>query len=416
MDAWSASRYTGPRKWLIFLMVLLMLVMVQFFRLVPLLPLSEGNMSFATFFVIALFILIKAGPNKNRLRLRQMRPLMWFMFGILLSFIPAYIYYTQDPFQSILTYRKFLCYLTLPLLLVVNPTNDEIRRAFTIFSVLWLVMTVLVTFYMQAWVDIGDGLLFVEEGDILHTLPGGRLVCLSFIFTLDHYLHNKTTENLLMSILMFLCVFIMFSRTILIAALAVILLATVSGRTISSKMTGVAVSILFFAIFTYLAMDRLGMFIEETTTQLGDVEYNRNKALIYMFASQRDFWTILLGNGYISGHVSEIVYELQEQGIFHSDVGLVGMWHQFGLISIIVILFYAFKGLSRDYSFVVRGTAVFILVSSATIGYFAVLECIFWMSLYWFLLVRESETVKLERERRRYERMIRMQKYRSISS
>ena len=373
-------------------------------------------MSFATFFVIALIILIKAGPNKNKLRMKQMKPLLWFIFSILLSFIPAYAFYSQDPFQSILTYRRFLCYLTLPLLLVVNPTNKEIRHALTIFTVIWLVMTILVTFYLQAWVEVGEGVLFVDEGDILHTLPGGMIVCLSFIFSLDHYLNNRTTENLIVCIFMFLCVFLLFSRTILVSALAVIVLATISGRTIRSKMTGLAVSVLFFAIFTYLAMDRLGMFIEETTSQLGDVEYNRNKALVYMFASQRNIWTILFGNGYISGHVSEIVYELQEQGIFHSDVGLIGMWHQFGLLSIIVILFYAIKGLSRDYSFVVRGTAVFILISSVTIGYFAVLECIFWMSLYWFLLEREDESVRQMREKRKEEEFMSRQKYRSISS
>ena len=416
MDTWTLSKYSGPRRWLVFWMVMLMLVMVQFFSLIPLLPLSEGNMSFATYFFVVFFILINAGRKKEKPTIRHMKPMLLLITSVLLSFIPAYLYFHQSAFQSFLTYRKFLCYLTLPLLLTVRPTKEELRYSFYIFSVIWLVTTVCVTFYLQSWVFVGDGRLFVDEGDILHCLPGGRFICISFILALDHYLEKRSLNNMITAIFMFICVFVMFSRTILMAAIMVIALASISGRTVRAKVAGLAFGMVFLFVFAYLAMDQIGMFIEETSSQVGDMEYNRNKAIVYMFSSQRNIITVLLGNGFISGHVDSIVFDLQDQGIYHSDVGLVGMWHQFGLLSVIVILGSVANGLSRDYSFLVRAMAVFILVSSLTIGYFAILECTFWLSLYWYMMALEKDNVSRLREERKLEKIRRRQRYRSLAA
>ena len=416
MDTWTLTRYKGPRRWLVFWMVMLMLVMVQFFSLIPLLPLSESNMSFATFFIVALFILMQARGKKHKPTIQQMKPMLWLIASVLLSFIPAYLYFHQSAFQSFLTCRKFLCYLTLPLLLVSRPTKEELRYSFYIFTYIWLFTTICVTFYLQSWVLVADGGVFIDEGDILHCLPGRRFVCITFIFALDHYLENRSVKTLLTTIFFFLCVFIMFSRTMLLAAVSVIVLATLRGRTVRAKMAGLTSLVIFIGIFTYLAVDQLTMLIEETSSQVVDLDYNRNKAFIYMFSSQRNILTILLGNGFISGHVDSLIFDLQEQGIYYSDVGLVGMWNQFGILAVIVILGTAIKGLSRDYSFSVRAISVFILVSSLTIGYFVYLECIFWLCLFWYLMALETDDVKRLRKQRKEERAIRRQRYRSINA
>ena len=416
MDAWTVARYTGPRRWVVFWMVMLMLVTVQFFALVPLLPLSEGNMSFATFFLVVLALLLRTRKLRHKPTNKEMKPLIWLLLSVLLSFIPAYVYYRQPFLQSFFTYRKFFFYLILPLLLTVRPTKEEIRKSFYIFSVIWLVMTIIVSFYLQSWVEVADGRLFIDEGDLLHCLPGGRYIGLSFILALDHYLEKRSADNLVTAIFMFCCVFVILSRTILAASMAIIVLATMSGRTVRAKVGGLTALFVFFIVFTNLALDRLDLLIEETSSQVVDVEYNRNKAFIYMFSSQRNIWTILFGNGFISGHVDSIIYDLQEKGIYHSDVGLIGMWHQFGLISVSVIVASAINGVSRDYSFIIRAFSVYILLSALTIGYFALSECIFWICLYWYLLSLESESVARLRRERKIEKANRRQRYRSLTA
>ena len=416
MDAWSASKYTGPRRWLIFLLVLLLLVMVQFFCLVPLLPLSEGNMSFATYFLIAVLILIKGGRNMRKPTRQELRPFFWFMLGVILSFIPANLYFDQSFVQSFFTYRRFFCFLSFPILLAVQPTKTELRYALYIFTMLWIVFSFLVTFYMQGWVFVDEDRLFVDEGDFLHILPGGRVVCIAFIFALDRYRETRHTRDLVNVIIVFLCVFVMVSRTILAAALLIIVLASTGGlRTVRSRLAGLAFLIIFMGLFLHFARGQLGMLITETSTQVVDVEYNRNKALVYMFACQRNWFTVIFGNGFISGHVNSIVHDLQAQGIYNCDVGLVGMWQEYGLLPVAVVLISAFKSLSRDYSFPVRSSGIFILVSSLTIGYFALLETTFWLCLHWYLVACEEGKVREMRKARKTQRELRRQRYRSIA-
>ena len=416
MDAWSASRYTGPRRWLIFLLVMLLLVMVQFFCLVPLLPLSEGNMSFATYFLVIILILIKGGRRMHMPTRKELRPLIWFILGIILSFIPANLYYGQSFVQSFFTYRRFFCFLSFPILLAVHPTKTELRYALYIFTMLWIVFSILVTFYMQGWVYVDEGRLLVSEGDFLHILPGGRFVCITFIFALDQYRETRHTRDLINVIIIFLCVFIMVSRTILAAALLIIVLATTGGlRTVRSRLAGLAFLIVFMGLFLHFARGQLGMLITETSAQVVDVDYNRNKALVYMFACQRNWVTVVFGNGFISGLVSTIVQDLQAQGIYNCDVGLVGMWQEYGLITVTVIFLSALKSISRDYPFLVRASGIFILVSSLTIGYFALLETTFWLCLHWYLVACEEGKVMEIRKARKTQRELRKQRYRSIA-
>ena len=157
------------------------------------------------------------------------------------------------------------------------------------------------------------------------------------------------------------------------------------------------------------------MLITETSAQVVDVDYNRNKALVYMFACQRNWVTVVFGNGFISGLVSTIVQDLQAQGIYNCDVGLVGMWQEYGLITVTVIFLSALKSISRDYPFLVRASGIFILVSSLTIGYFALLETTFWLCLHWYLVACEEGKVMEIRKARKTQRELRKQRYRSIA-
>ena len=50
------------------------------------------------------------------------------IIGILLSVIPAYLYHGQDIVQSLITSRTQLCWLFIPLLFKVSPSEEEILR------------------------------------------------------------------------------------------------------------------------------------------------------------------------------------------------------------------------------------------------------------------------------------------------
>ena len=79
------------------------------------------------------------------------------------------------------------------------------------------------------------------------------------------------------------------------------------------------------------------------------------------------------------------------EGIYHSDLGLIGFWHQFGIIPTLTVLVYVIRGLSRNHSYVVRANALNILVSSMTIAYFLNVRYSLGLCLYFYLFYSDAE-------------------------
>ena len=129
---------------------------------------------------------------------------------------------------------------------------------------------------------------------------------------------------------------------------------------------------------------------DQTMSQILNPDYNRNKAMVYMF-SQREFLRYLLGDGFISANVNPIVHNLQQNGIFHSDVGFVGMWHQYGILPVGIVVFFMFKSLlSSKKGFLVKACAIFMLVGSLTVSYYATGDALLWLSFFLYIYYSES--------------------------
>ena len=144
-----------------------------------------------------------------------------------------------------------------------------------------------------------------------------------------------------------------------------------------------AVGVVLLLMFLYTA-GQWGHLYQETIEQILNPEYNRNKAYIYMF-SHREWLRYLLGDGFISANVNPFIPLLQENGIFFSDVGLVGMWYQFGIIPVLTILVMCVKAFTRHKSFLVKACAIYVLVGIPTMSYFAIAESLLWLSVYLYV-------------------------------
>ena len=107
---------------------------------------------------------------------------------------------------------------------------------------------------------------------------------------------------------------------------------------------------------------------------------------------------------------------LMKEGIFNSDLGLIGMWHQFGVITVASLLVYMFKGLSNKRSFVVRGFALTMLLGMLTFSYFVEYEYILWLCFYYYLLGTDTDYDRsLVQESVRVQHKA-LRRYRSISA
>jgi len=83
------------------------------------------------------------------------------------------------------------------------------------------------------------------------------------------------------------------------------------------------------------------LMITNTQNNLGESDYNRWMALYYYFGEYSSNWfCYVFGNGYPSGGNSplgNLMWANFTKGIFSSDLGMIGMWVDYGIIPLIAM-------------------------------------------------------------------------------
>ena len=363
---------------------LLMLFSVNFFEIIPITNLIGPNGPF-TFYLLSLFFMFtfnrRAWISDSA---SWLVPLWWLVLGIVLSFIPASLYYGQSFTQSFFTNRRMFELAAFPVLIAMRPTEQELRSPLYAFSVVYLVSCIFISFFAPDWVPHDESRSFIESGDYIHTLSGIRIVFLAYVFAFNRAMRQTNLKNIAMVMFLFIVMFIAQNRTTLAAAIVVAIYVLHTMRMNSNKLIIIVflvTSVLLMALYTAGQWNSLYL---ETVSQLTNPDYNRNKSMIYMVAS-RDWIRYLLGDGFISANVNPILHVLQDSGIYHSDVGFLGFWHQYGVIPTITIIVLTIKGLIQKKSFLVRASAIYVIIGALTLSYFALSETLLWLSIYMYL-------------------------------
>ncbi|MBQ6177456.1 MAG: hypothetical protein IJK29_09680 [Bacteroidales bacterium] len=345
-----------------------------------------------------------------------MNTVWWILGGLALSYIAAYRYYHQPFYLSFVVNRQFFSLVLFPLLLAVRPTSRELKWAVYAFSIICAVATFYISFVDQTLVPVNEFMPFIEEGDLVHTLSGLHFVLIAFIFALYEFRNKRSVQKLIPVVLLFLFIFIARNRTFLIASCLIIALSVLSNRSSRSRLYAFTIMAFAVGVVAIVLVDTITSLVQETMDQLANPEYNRIKAILYAFSLPNGKASILIGNGFISGNFNSIVNDLRQEGIFYSDIGLIGLWHVYGLLPVIAILASVIRGLSRNHSLEVRGNALLILTCSLTIGYFASVETLTWLCFYLYLLYSDQEYAKAVERRRNEIKKKLMRRYRSLAS
>ena len=366
-----------------------MLFSVNFFELLPITRVIGPNGSF-TFCLLTLFFCF---TFNREARIRDSKgwlaPFWWFLAGVFLSVFPAYYYYGQGLVQSFFTYRRMFQFAAFPIFIAIRPTERELRSSLYAFSVVYLIAVLFVTFLSPDWVELKDNMELVEEGDFVHSLEGIRILSLAFIFSFARLVREYSFRNLAWSLFLFGILFLVQNRTSLLAVIFIAAYAILSMKASARKLIIISVvGVTLLLMFVYTA-GQWGHLYQETVEQILNPDYNRNKALTYMFG-HREWPRYLFGDGFISSNVSSIIPTLQESGIFFSDVGLAGMWNQFGVITVGTILVMTFKAFSRKKSLLVKACAIYTLTGILTMSYFAIGESLLWLSLYLYIYYSDA--------------------------
>ena len=381
---------------IIIALLLMLLTVSRFFGIAAMQFLFKDDASFFTYLLLLAIIYIRHMGFEVRFGIaKSMIPLMWMLIGVLISFIPAYRYYGQHLYYSVIVYRPFFGYVALPVLLSIKPNHLEIKRALFTFSALYAVVMLYVSFVNPDFIVYNDEIDFIEHGEFVHMLDGCQFLPIAFIYALNDLRTRRIAiKNILIAASLFGLLFIIQNRTIILASVVLAVHAALSNKSAKKRLITEVIIGFMVLVAGVLVYKYIDVLVAETMEELSNPEYNRVKAFNYFMSGENGFMSYIWGNGFISGYVSDIVENLQREGIFHSDLGLIGFWHQFGILAAFTILYIVIRGLSSLRSYVVRANALYILVGSMTISYFLHFGFSLWLCLYMFLYAMDQEYKK----------------------
>ena len=408
--------YSKKRNSLCYELLFLMLVSSRFFDLIPFQPLlAGGGHIFLLLGTLAVIYMTQLGFQLRSGILKNMETVWWVLGGLGLSFIAAYVFYRQPFYTSFVVNRQFFTLMVFPLLLAVRPTYQELKWSLYAFSIISALVTFYISFVDQSLVPAREYMPFIEEGDFVHALSGLHYIVMAFIFALYEFRNRMTVKKFVPVFLLFMLIFIAQNRTFLISTIAIIVLSVTSNRSARSRLYAVGVLIIAASLAFVVLFDSINALYLETMDQLSNPDYNRIKALTYVFSLPNGYPSILIGNGFISGTFSPLVSDLTKEGIYYSDIGMFALWHVYGLLPTVAILASVFRGLSPNHSLEVRGNALLILICSLTVGYFASVETLTWLCFYLYLLYTDQEYAKVVEQHRVDVRKRLLSRYRSIA-
>ena len=283
---------------------------------------------------------------------------LWFFAGITLSVIPAYLSWNQDIFISIIVNRALIIYAFIPLLMYIKPNDREIIRALiyytVVYMVVWLIQALLVPIPLTVpflnWMSMGAP-FEIDPTDFGKLLPGYTLITVLFYLQLQQFRNESTFKKLIPVLLVFGVLFLLQNRGTLFFATAVFMYVL-----LKLKSNYKPYLMLFFAAVGALLMvytyDSWIALLTETTGQATDSDYNRWKALnFFLFDYSPDWLNYILGNGRLSFQTEAGVdtFLLSMDGYDQSDIGIIGFWSIYGLISVAVICILIFKVIRNSY-------------------------------------------------------------------
>lgn len=349
-------------------------------------------------YVLLGFILFR----KNRMDLFHISAKKFYGFiiaGILLSFIPAYIYHNQGILQTLITTRTQFCWLFIPLLFKVSPTQEEVYKFAKYASVLATFICLLKFIDINLFV-IEDHIKYrMQQGEYAYEVLGYWVYTLPIFWNLQRIKNNqgRFLHNIAIVLVCLTMIFIMQNRSTLFPVTLFVLYTVVWASNSKNKFFIIIFTAIVSVFVIIYTQDVWLDLFTETTEQLDDSDYARAIELAYFLSPKANpgFLTYILGNGMISKNTHSWVELLHDALIFNSDVGFIGFWNYFGIIPIIVFVVTMFKAIfNRSQSYYLKLWAMQMLVCALTLSYFAVPVYCFYYSLFFYLLFRNAHYSK----------------------
>lgn len=377
-------------------LVILSIVWLGFWKVVPFGLLPNDVYNAAVMLLIAYGLYYYRSETELPFWTVKMVPVYLILGGIFLSMIPAYLYYGQSLFQSLITYRVQFLWLIVPLLFRMVPKEEEIVKvAYILTLLMWGVF--FLRLIAPEFVSMDEETLTrMEESERTIYITGFTIASIPIYYYLGRIREEFSAKHLIPIMVCYAYLFAMQNRSLLFPITLFIgfTLLQLRAKYRYAILVTFGVIGLFFIAHT---IDTWMLLFENATEEINDTDYNRNVALAYFFTSNEHFLNDILGNGFISEKVSDIMASNMEMGIFNSDVGFVGYWNQFGIIPLIAIFWLlGYAIVKRGIPYYMKLWSIQILICCITISYFGASSEMLFFSFFIYLLFYNIELSSYE--------------------
>ncbi len=384
-------------------LLVLMLISVGFFHFTPIAKFTNADICLVAFvfWLILGHFLYKPWNKWFSITLRkEYWPMLVIWLGVLISILPARTLYGQSFVASLIASRVMLCMVALPFLFIIHPSRSDIESAAKWFSVILLGFAILDALGIPIidrsfFIDEENPKKLIDEDSFVMLLPGFQWVGIALFFCLDRLKKVFSTRNLLLSLFFFAAVFLLQNRTMLFtcAILFAYTFFSVKGRTPQQTAVIRYGTLLIIAVIIGVTIPQWIKLIQETSSQLGNDQYNRILAYNYfLFQACPSAIYYFTGTGFISAKTSSIMKDLMAAGIYNSDVGFIGLWNYYGVLPIIAIVAVAIMAMKKKNPTYLKVNAIFILVGGATIPCFDMPDKILWLCAFIYLVYDAQRT------------------------
>jgi hypothetical protein len=274
------------------------------------------------------------------------KTIYYIFLGVFISMFSAYYFGKQSFSITFIGQRGIFAFMFLPVILFVQPTEKDIIKALKWISIITIIVWILVHIN-PGWVKLEQD--FLEQFDLKRKgltsklefyVYGVEFVVLYLYFQINEYLKMFSWRVFIEVLILFLFIILYQNRSMILGTAPIFFYSLLKFKSRYKTFIIIPLSLILAAALIYTS-DILMTLISNSKQELNASDYNRWKSLFYFFYEYPQSWfCYIFGNGHPSGGKSplgNLMWANFTKGIYTSDLGMVGMWVDYGLIPLIAI-------------------------------------------------------------------------------
>ena len=268
------------------------------------------------------------------------------LLGVFFSMFSAFAYGGQSIITSLIAQRNIYSFMLLPVMLFVQPTEEDIIKALKWISIGTVIVWVLVHFDTNLIKLDKSSVEQVElqKQDLSKKLEfyvnGSYFVVLYCYVKMNEYIKSFSWKTFIEASLYLVFIILYQNRSLILGVIPIYAYSLFKFKSNDKVYIVIVLSILLtFAIL--ISTDLWMSLFNKTKSNLNETDYNRWKSLTYYFHEYSpSYFCYVFGNGFPSGGnspIGNLMWSNFTKGIFASDLGMIGMWVDYGLIPLFAI-------------------------------------------------------------------------------